>query len=353
MGGLFLLILLAALGGWIAFEYWAQRDRRAPGGPPVSVVVEKGDSLRAIARKLERAGLAGPETFTVALAFRLGVARNLQPGTHHIQFGTPPVEILRALSRAPEIPTARLTFPEGWTNEQIAARLAARGAISDSERFLRLCSDPAFLKSAGVPFPSASSASSTLTIQGFLFPDTYEFTPPPNEAEAIRRMGSRFQSVIRELGLLPGMNSPHAFPLTYFETVTLASIIEREARDAAEMPLIASVYHNRLRANMRLDSCATVRYALGQWQAPLTLEDLKVESPYNTYLHKGLPPGPICNPGRAALEAAFRPAESDYLYYVYKGDGRHAFSCTLREHEQAVRKYKDAWKLPARVEGAE
>jgi UPF0755 protein len=166
-------------------------------------------------------------------------------------------------------------------------------------------------------------------------------------------MTARFRKVIEELGLLPGVNSPYAVPLSCADSVVLASIIEREARDPAETALISSVYHNRLRQNMRLDSCATVRFALNQWSAPLTLDDLKIVSPYNTYLHKGLPPGPICNPGRGALEAAFRPAESDYLFYVYKGDGHHAFSRTLAEHEAATKQYKDSWGYSARVQQGE
>jgi len=211
----------------------------------------------------------------------------------------------------------------------------------------------------GIPAPQAD---------GFLFPDTY-FLPPaddgrdssagedasaqaphrsPEEA-VIRQLAARFEEVIAALGLRPGLNSPHAYPLSCLESVILASIVEREAADPAEMPLIAAVYHNRLRRKMRLESCATVRYALDKWDAPLTREDLQVDSPFNTYLCAGLPPAPICNPGRAALEAAFRPASSDCLYYVYKGNGHHAFSTTLREHERLRAEYKDAWESSARA----
>ena len=206
------------------------------------------------------------------------------------------------------------------------------------KRSSRSSPDATFLKSVGIDADSA---------EGFLFPDTYRFEKPTAPADVVRRMVARFNEVIAGLGLKPGLNSPHSHGLMFRDFVTLASIVEREARDPEEMPAISAVFHNRLKRGMRLDSCATVRYALDQWNAPLRLSDLKTESPYNTYTHQGLPPGPICNPGRAALNAAFRPAKSGFLYYVYRGDGKHAFSKTLREHERLSRKYRDAWAFSA------
>jgi UPF0755 protein len=279
-----------------------------------------------------------PPALTTALAVYLRVDRSLRPGRYAFVPGTPPVLVLETLTRGPNVRPIRVTLPEGWIAGQIARRLEERGVIEDAKRFLRLCNDPTFLDTLDLPTSSA---------EGFLFPDTYLFEPLTDEREVIRLMVSRFEEVIRSLGLRPGLNSPRAYGLNFLESATLASIIEREAADPNEMPLIGSVYHNRLRRKMRLESCATVRHALDKWHAPLTISDLKVESPFNTYLVRGLPPTPICNPGRAALDAAFRPAKSDFLYYVYRGDSTHTFSRTLKEHQRARRKHREAWKFSA------
>jgi UPF0755 protein len=360
LGVLFLLLLLGAALAVAGFHWWAHRDRRASAEAEAPVVVEirRGDSLPTIARRLEEAGVAGPAPLTMTLALWRRVERKLQAGHYVFTRGAPPVEVLEALAIGPAVHSVRVTLPEGWTARQMAERLARRGVIGDPERFLALCADPAFVQSIGVPAPQAD---------GFLFPDTYLFpaadgardprvgrdrsaeVPRRNPEETvIRQLAGRFEEVIAALGLKPGLNSPHAYPLSCLESVILASIVEREASDPAEMPLIAAVFHNRLRRKTRLESCATVRYALDKWDAPLTLEDLQVDSPFNTYLHMALPPAPICNPGRAALEAAFRPASSDYLYYVYKGNGHHAFSTTLQEHERLRAEYRDAWESSAR-----
>lgn len=339
LGVAFLALALVALGGAAAFRWWARRDSRTPG-PSRTVLVEvrKGDSLRTVARRIEEAGVAGPEPLLVALALLEKADRRLLPGRYALERGMPPRDVLRRLTHGPDIPTAQVTIPEGWTCARIAQRLAEARVAADTERFLALCADPPTLEALEIPAQHA---------QGYLFPDTYRFEIPTDPPEALARLARRFRQVLDELGLQPGINSPHAYGLTLHQSVTLASIVEREARHADEMPAIAAVFHNRLRRGMRLDSCATVRYALGKWNAPLTRSDLDTDSPYNTYKIKGLPPGPICNPGRAAIESAFRPADSKYLYYVYKGNGRHAFSTSLRQHEALRRKYRDAWAFSA------
>ncbi|MFP4381848.1 MAG: endolytic transglycosylase MltG [Candidatus Sumerlaeia bacterium] len=339
-GFLFLLMVLSVAGALVWFEWWAGQGR--DGSPEmVEFEIERGDSFRRIARRLEQDGLVEPDWALVLLAYRLGVERQVQAGQYRFS-GESPREILQALVRGQKGPSKRLTFPEGWTVGQMAQRLQEAGVIGDGGRFLALCGDRAFLESIDIPADSA---------EGFLFPDTYEFALPTDEAEAIKRLALRLEAVIDSLDILPGINSPHAHPLNFYDSITLASIIEREARGPDEMRKIASVFHNRLKRGMRLDSCATVRYALNQWTAPLRLSDLDVESPYNTYRRKGLPPGPICNPGHAAIDAAFRPEDTDFLYYVYKGQGRHAFSKSLSEHNRLKRQYKNAWKFSASRDG--
>ncbi|NQU43643.1 endolytic transglycosylase MltG [bacterium] len=338
MGALFLLLIVFGLGVALAFEWWARHDGMDAGEEAVRFEVRRGDSLRTVARRLEEQRISSPEFLNIVLAVRHRLDRRIQPGVYSFAPGTAPLRVLREMAAGQEVPAISVTIPEGWTVEQIARRLETSGAIRSAETFLSLCGDSGTLAEILIPGEDA---------QGFLFPDTYRFLPETSEAEALQRLTRRFRQVLAEESILPGLNSPHARPLTCLEYVTLASIIEREARGPEEMPLISSVFHNRLKKGMRLDSCATVRYALGQWETPLLFADLEVDSPYNTYRIKGLPPGPICNPGRAALVAAFRPDESDFLYYVYGGEGRHVFSRTLREHEKNARAYHESWKFSA------
>jgi len=338
-GALAILGLLGAGAALLAFQWWAHRDAGDPDRPVVEAFeVRKGDSLRTIAERLEKQEIAGPAPLMIALGLKQKADRRLVQGRYQFHRGAPPAAILDRLTLGPDIPTARVTIPEGWAMRRVADRLAAVGVIEDVEAFLALARDPAFLETLRIPGESA---------EGYLFPDTYFFETPTAPDVVLRRLVERFREVIAALSLEPGIKSPHAHGLTFAESVVLASIIEREVRDPSEMPLVSAVFHNRLRRGMRLDSCATVRHAIDKWDAPLTLSDLRAESPFNTYTRRGLPPAPICNPGRVALDAAFRPVESDNLYFVYRGDGRHAFSKTLREHEALRRQYRDAWALSA------
>jgi UPF0755 protein len=339
-GLFFILLLLGCFVLWIGFQWWASRDTRTnPPAQEVVFVVSKGDSLSGIAARLEREKILGFRYLTYFLALTEGLDRNLQPGKYTIAPGTPPKLVLRMMSKVrPGEKVEKVTLLEGWTVEQFATRLVAKKIIAKKDLFIQLCNDPNFMKEVGIPAEHA---------QGFLFPDTYEFTIPTDEQTVIRRLAARHREVVQELKLLPGVNSPNAQPLTYAESIVLASILERECHEQ-EMTLVASVFHNRLRASMRLESCATVRYALNKPSAALTMEDLRSTSPFNTYMQKGLPPEPICNPGRAAIRAAFLPEKSDYLFFVYKGDGHHFFSRTAKEHEQARELYKNSWGVAAK-----
>jgi UPF0755 protein len=336
------LVAVALAGGaWIVFQRWADLDSRKPGIADVRVEIGKGRSLRGIARQLEVDGLLDNEWLFVVLAHLAGREGKIQAGKYDIAPGTPPRELLAILSEGRVVPAAAVTLPEGWTTERMLERLVARGIISDPERFRALSRDAEFLRQLRVSAPS---------VEGWLFPDTYHFDTPTDEAEALKRMVGRFHQELKRLNIVPGATHPGAHPLDLAQTVVLASIIERETRLASEMPLVSSVFHNRLKAGMRLDSCATVRFATGNLIHALTREDLRVVSPYNTYIHKGLPPGPICNPGGVALKAAFQPESTDFLYYVFKGlgDGGHVFSRTLQEHNRARNQYKDNWQYAAR-----
>jgi len=326
---LFLAVLVGVLGliGWV--EVWARR----PFGEAhvVAVAVVPGSSLREIAEALEtRAVVSRAELLMVYALVRRRHGR-LQAGHYRFRL---PVSPSAALSQLEHGSFARkLTIPEGWTGARIARRLVEEGWIADEETWLSLLRAPRSVDPPGLDLPDGA--------EGFCFPDTYALEPGMTPEAILGRMLGRFAQVWEGLG--PDRRDRRSEALTPREIVTLASMIEREARRPDELPLMASVYLNRLKIGMKLQCCATVHFALGDaWDRPLTRADLELDSPYNTYRHGGLPPGPISNPGRAALEAALRPAETDDLFYVYRGDGTHEFTRTYQEHLRAARRFRNA-----------
>jgi len=290
----------------------------------VSVVVREGDGVTEVARRLEAAGVVRN-----ALAFRLwarwaGRDRTIQPGTYRFDGPTDMTRVLERLAAGVE--PIEVTVPEGLTVREIGALLAARGLASgDDVRCLAL--DPEFLLAAAVPGPQ---------LEGFLFPDTYRFAPTVGTSEIletmVRRFHERFDAEHWRRAAERG--------LSINQIVTLASIIEKETGKPAERPLIAAVFANRLRIGMPLQSDPTVIYGIPDFGGDLTRADLTRFSPYNTYVVGGLPPGPIANPGLAAIDAALAPADSGALYFVSRNDGSHEFSTTLADHNRAVARYQ-------------
>lgn len=282
----------------------------------VEVVVPPGASARSIGDLLAARGIISSPT-VFALAARLsGDAEDLRAGRYRLARGISVSEALEALRRGGLPDDIVVTIPEGWTLRMIAARLEEAG-FGPAEAFL----------------------AEAEGLEGTLFPDTYRFRPGASPAEIIAEMRRRFEEVC-DSDLVA---AAAARGLDRNGLVTLASIIEREARVRDEMPVISSVFHNRLARGMPLAADPTVVYALGKdWKEVVTHEDLEVESPYNTYRRAGLPPGPIGAPGRAALEAAARPAETDLLFFVARADGsgRHDFARTAAEHERNRRAAK-------------
>jgi len=310
-----------------------------PGtGPKTTVTIPQGASTAAIAESLKARGLVSDARTFRVLARVLGFDTKLRSGGFELPQGSNEFYVLWQLSR-PGNTTARVTIPEGFRLTQIADVLEEHGICAAAE-FLDAGRNRRLLDSLDIPGPSA---------EGFLFPDTYEFELDSDPAAIIGRMSHRFFSVYAEL---TGADEPQRhrdtsasrhspFATRHSEllsVVILASIVEREAVVPAEAPLIAGVFKNRLKKRMPLQSCATVEYTLPSHKLKLTNEDTRIESPYNTYLHTGLPPGPISNPGRNALAAALSPAATDYLFFVAKGDGSHVFSRTWSEHQAARRR---------------
>ena len=301
----------------------------------VVLTIPPGSTTDQIADQLREAGV-----IRSALAFRLrarqsGLDGSFQAGQHVLRLNMSVDEAIEALQKA-EVQDRVLTLIEGWRREEIAAYLETQNALSASE-FLTLTAG------AGFERDFLKERPDTASLEGYLFPDTYRIENETTTTEFIEGLLNQFSRKIGG-GVSDGFQ---VNGLNIHQAVTLAAIVEREAQAPAERPMIASVFYNRLNVNMHLGADPTVQYALGYqesegrwWKKALTYEDLRVASPYNTYANVGLPPGPICNPGLASLQAVAAPAQSDFYFFVAKGDGSHVFSRTLEEHNANVRKYQ-------------
>lgn len=296
-------------------------------GKPVQKVLEisEGATLRETARLLFQNGLiTGVEPF-VAVGKLLSVERRIIPGEYVFHTRMLPLEILRRL-KSGRVIQYEVTIPEGTTLEQIG-RLLEEKHLSRAGDLMKRATDPVFIGSFGYDAPS---------LEGYLYPESYTFSKGMGAEGMLRAMVARFEAVYsQEMEACAASDR-----MTRHEIVTLASIIEKETSLNAERPLVSAVFHNRIRKNIPLQSDPTVIYALPDFKGNLTRRHLTVRSPYNTYRVKGLPPGPIANPGKASLLAALCPASVDYLYFVSKNDGTHYFSRTLAEHDRAVQKYQ-------------
>jgi len=294
------------------------------GSEVVAVRIAPGSSLGAIGATLHQAGvLTHRQPFLLAARLR-GLDRKLRSGDFEIHPSWNLPTLLNTLLSG-RGRMLSVTLPEGITLRQIADRLEAAG-ITNGEAFLLLCRDRAFLDRLGIPAPTA---------EGFLFPETYIFSPSSRPEEVITVMYSQFRDIFRELEA----ESPRRDG-SLLELVTLASLVEKETSLPEERPLVAAVFANRLRQGYRLQSDPSVIYGIEDFNGNLTRKDLETPTPYNTYAIRGLPPGPIASPGRGSLWAALNPARADYLYFVSRNDGSHHFSRSLEEHNRAVREYQ-------------
>jgi len=319
IGLAFLLLVFLALG--FAYHLVSPSDRE---GGAKEFVVREGWSLGDVAVELERQRIIPSRSLFRLWARVQGAGRRIRAGEYLLGPHMSPVEILDRLTRGAVI-THGVTIPEGYTFEQIAATLEREG-LAKREAFLALFRDRAFLEVHDVPGP---------TLEGYLYPDTYQFARGVSSRRIAEAMLHRFRTVIEPL-------RPRAADrdMGVREWVTLASIVEKETGKAEERPLIASVFLNRLKRGMRLESDPCVIYGIADFDGNLTRRHLETTTPYNTYRIRGLPPGPIASPGEAALRAVLSPADSDYLFFVSKNNGTHHFSKTLAEHNRAVRRYQ-------------
>lgn len=318
---LFWLALIFILGQLIWIYTGLQANSSLISGQRIKVEIPMGSSVFQIGRILEEKGLITNRESFIWYVYLTGKKDALKAG--HYTFG-PKISFSQVFAELqkgrPEI--YKITIPEGYTTKEITRLLKEKGLIK-VERFEELLHDRVFLQSHLVEF-------SPQTGEGFLFPDTYEIAKGSTEEEILAIFLQRFRQVWAQVS-----NGKNGSAFSPIELVTLASIVEGEAKVAEERPVIAGVFMNRLRRGLLLQSCATVQYALGERKQRLLYKDLQVDSPYNTYRYKGLPPTPICNPGRASLLAVLEPVQTDYLYFFAKADGSHIFSRTYREHLRA------------------
>lgn len=305
---LFLCLGIGSAAGWLALY----ATSRVPGTQDGQVVVDipRGTSLRGIGAILGEAGVIEADIRFLLLARWQGVASKLRAGEFLVPLGKTPLEVLEFLVTA-KLHYYTITIPEGLRGDEIATLLASDGWC-DPVVFQELMVDQDFIETLGL--------RGVQSLEGYLFPDTYFVTSDTRGAEAIiTMMVKRFHEIWGEV------SGTMTTPPDQHKTVTLASIVEKETGDAAERPLIAAVFHNRLQKGMKLQSDPTVVYGSGDFNGPITKTHLSTPTPYNTYVIPALPAGPIASPGKAALQAVLHPAQAEYLYFVSKNDGTHHF----------------------------
>ena len=294
------------------------------GARVLDISFPPGSGIRTLAADLKSGGIIRSSWHFILVTRLRGQSHRLKAGEYRFNDAMTPAMILGKLV-AGEVDFRKFALPEGYSIHQAAELLEQKGYFNRSD-FLSKCQDPALLNRLGLKGP---------TVEGYLYPATYNLSRRGNEEELIQQMVGQFEKryaeVLRSGEVLDG--------LTRHEVVTLASLIEKEAIASEEKPLISSVFHNRLRIGMPLQSDPTAVYGVRAYAGKVTKADIERRSPYNTYLIKGLPPGPIGNPGIDALQAARTPASTPYLYFVARQDGTHQFSRTLDEHNRAVSRY--------------
>jgi UPF0755 protein len=327
-----LILSVAVAGAFVCAALWATVDlsvyaeRPASNSPDKKIVnVGKGQSFYRTAELLAAEGLIQSPVRFRWLARLKSADTRIQAGEYLLSADMPPNRILDIMISG-KVRLYRITVPEGANLEQIADIVSGAGLVERNE-FLSLCRNPDAVRAAGIDAD---------TFEGYLFPDTYLFPRSATAKDVVATMTAHFRSVFTEAWKARAAE----MGFTVHEIVTLASIIEKETGAPQERPLIASVFHNRLRRGMRLETDPTVIYGLENFDGNLTRRDLRTPTPYNTYKIKGLPPGPIASPGAAALEAALYPADTGYLFFVSKKDSTHKFSTNLSDHNRAIRRYQ-------------
>ena len=326
VAALAVLAALAAGGG--AYLLWTRMHEPFHGFTGEQFVdIPQGAGSRAIARRLVDAGVVPDEwTFRAAVRF-LNRGQALKAGEYRFADPASPLDVVERLARG-DVYTVAITFPEGLTIDEMAEIFESRG----------LGTARSFREAARDVHAIANLDPAAQDLEGYLFPETYPVTRKIDAAALVASMVDRFKAVYAELA-----KGRQTGELNTRQVVTLASLVEKETARADERPIVAAVYRNRLAVGMGMQADPTVIYALrkrGHYDGNIHRVDLGIDSPYNTYRYRGLPPGPIASPGRAALEAALNPADAKFLYFVSRNDGSHVFAETLTQHNANVQKFQ-------------
>lgn len=321
-----IVVLLLAVLAVTGFEYW--RDTAVPVSAgedrTVTVAVKPDMTVKDIGEVLFQNGIIHNATlFRIITKFQ-GVENSLQAGDYALSSSMRLTDIIGKMTRG-ETVYQQLTIPEGYNVEQIAKLLTEQG-IGDGAKVKELARNY-------VPFDyMVRQTELVYSAEGYIFPDTYRITPGMSEEAILKKLVASFDNKLT----VEMRERARALGLSIHQLVTLASLVEKEARLDIERPVIAGVFYNRLKQDMPLQSCPTVQYILGYPKAELSIKDTQIASPYNTYQNPGLPPGPIASPGMAAIRAVLYPADTTYLYFVAAKDGSHRFSKTYEEHLAAI-----------------
>lgn len=322
-----LILLVAGFAGWRIVLAEVSPFKGYEGAEQF-VEIPEGAGPTSIGRRLADAGVIRDRLGFRFEILRSGLGRRLQAGEYRFDRPMTVREVVDKIARG-DVYLVPITFREGLTMREMAQLFESKG-LGSAKDFTTQASDSQLIRNLD---PAAKD------LEGYLFPDTYAMTRNTTAAQLVPRMVDGFEKALAPETL----SAAEARGLTLRELVTLASIVEKETGKPEERPLVAAVYSNRLKIGMALQCDPTVIYALeraNRYNGNLTRENMQIDSPYNTYRYPGLPPGPIANPGRASLEAAARPADVPYLYFVARGDGSHAFAATLEEHNRNVDEYQ-------------
>ena len=311
-----ILIFVLGLGVLLSVYFFWQ-------GSVVSIEIKEGSSAGQVALLLKKKGIIISSSWFKVLVKVTDTGKKIMHGKYEFRKHTSAEEVLWSLVNTPYIDDVKIVIPEGWRMEQIAERLSKQG-ITDKNEFMRIVKKE--------------------NLEGYLFPSTYFFKKNTQARDIVNMLKLEFDKNIRPLfadGFPKGLDER--------KVLVIASIVEREAVISSERPLIAAVYLNRIKKRMPLEADPTVQYALGYWKKGLTYKDLKKKSPYNTYVVRNLPPGPICNTGRASVEAVFKPAKFEALYFVAENEsGKHIFNRTFKQHLAAIKRIKAAKRIKER-----
>jgi len=315
------LLVLLLFGG--ALSLFLINRASGDGSVSVDFEVKKGEGTILIANHLQKEGLIGHSLFFRIITLVSGNEGGLQTGLYSLNNAMSMSEIASALTSG-KTKTTKITIPEGFNNRQIGDTLVEAGLLSSRQEFLDAAENSEALKKHGMTGKS---------FEGYLFPETYNVPVGYSAGQIVELMYKTFREKVAKLEGFP------TSPEKIHELVILASIVEREAQKKEERPLIAGVFANRIEESYPLESCATIQYLFEKPKKRLYFKDLEIQSPYNTYMNTGMPPGPISNPGMPAIEATLHPVKTKYKFFVVKPDGTHYFSETFNEHIRAKKKF--------------